>query len=747
MTDDVQTRTVPGHGGTAVTRRRRSEQDKARAIYWRGSAQRALPYAVAAVVTLAVALWTYRPWKLGGAIAFPAGDSLSFHAWVQATIENGWYETADRLAWPFQQNGHTYAVTDELLFALVGKVLGPLTGSAGSAVIWWVILSFPAAAILAVGIARSIGIGRAASLVPGIVFPLIPDHFLRATAHYSLSSMWAVPLGLWMAVSLLLPTRATGRRRVAIEVAFLLGGVAISLTNAYYATFAIILIAVAGLGRSLVTRSLRVLFVGIGRGLSLLVPIVVAMWLDSRFSPAQLGYTSFAVTRSPSDAETYGGKIIAMLLPSPTHRIPFLRDVRNEYDTLFPNGAEYPSLGTVAAVGFIGLVVWSVLLYWRRADSPRDPRLSALAGLNWVAVLAYTVGGLGSIWSFVLDGGGIRVWSRMHTFIALIALLAVAIACDRLTRALVRRIVVALIVLLAAFDQTSPLRAPQFAAAKALEQEVRGFTDAIAAREGPHAGIFQLPQVSFPVANRDIAPAAAYDGFLPYLYSTGLNWSFGGYQGDPTADWQELLATRPFDEQAALLGASGYSGIVVDTLALTPDPDLSAQIAADLGAPDLQSASGRWQYYDLDSDADVCAPGKTDAVAAIALHTPILYPGTDMTLKPGWTWGSDRGSTSLRILTTNPDGWPAATASFSIQAPSTGLRLTMPDGSIQSVPAGVPTDITWTGAVPAAGATIEIDRADDTPGPITVAGLHAEAAGTSPTVAACLTAWEKQTAG
>ncbi len=746
MNEDVTS--APAPAAHPVPRRRsRRSAPPAKRERWVGRAGRAAPYAVAAAFTSAVALWMYRPWKLGGAIAFPAGDSLSFHAWVQATIETGWYESADRLAWPFQQNGHTYAVTDELLFTLIGKVLAPLTGSAGTAVMWWVVLTFPAAAVLAVGLARNIGIGRMASLVPGIVFPLIPDHFYRATAHYSLSSSWAVPLGLWMAVSLLLPGRTSGRRRAGFEVAMLLGGIAISLTNAYFATFAAILIAVAGLGASIVRRSVRVLLVGIGRGLSLLVPIVVAIWLDSRYAPTQLGYTSLDITRSPADAETYGGRIIAMLLPDTDHRLAFFRDVRNSYETIFHGGAEYPALGLVSAIGFVGLVVWSVLAYWRRPDSTRDPRLSALAGLNWVAVLAYTVGGLGSIWAFVLNGGGIRVWSRMHTFIALIALLAVAIAVDRLTRALLRRIAVVLIVLLAAFDQTSPAREPDIDAARQLQNEIRGFTGSVAAREGQGASLFQLPQVSFPLTNRAVSPASGYDGFLPFLYSTGLHWSFGGYQGDPTADWQELLVRRPVGEQAALVAASGYSGIVVDTLALTPDPDLRAQIAASLGAPDITSASGRWQYYDLDSDAPVCTPRLTAAVGATALRTPILYPGADMELQANWAWASESGTTSLHILTTQEGGWPSATISFVVYAPEAELRLVMPDGSDQRVPAGTTTDITWTGAVPADGATITIERADGGGGPVQVAQLDAQASGLAPDVRACLASWEQHTGG
>jgi len=66
------------------------------------AAMTAFPYVVSAAVSLAVALWAYRPWRLQDAMMFRWGDPLAFHTWVQATIEDGWYEQASRLAAPFR---------------------------------------------------------------------------------------------------------------------------------------------------------------------------------------------------------------------------------------------------------------------------------------------------------------------------------------------------------------------------------------------------------------------------------------------------------------------------------------------------------------------------------------------------------------------------------------------------------------------------------------------------------------------
>lgn len=695
------------------------------------------PYVTAALVTLGIALWFYRPWRLTpGTLAFPWGDSLSFHAWIQATIDSGWYESSDRLAFPSVQNGHTYVVTDEYLFAVIGKLLAPVAGSAAGGVLLWLVLGFPVAALLCVGLARYLGLSRVAALVPGIVLPLLPDHFLRGTAHYSLSSIWAVPLGLWLAVSLLRRPTWTGRRRVLLEVGALTAGVVIALTNAYYATFSLLLVAAAGAGAALVARSWRVLLVGIGRGLSLLVPIVVAIGLDTLYSPKVLGYTSFAITRNPVDAELYGGKIIAMLLPQSTHRSTYLRNVRHHYDSVFPNPAEHPSLGIVAALGFIGLVVWSIVAYWRRDRPTPESAPNILAGLNWVALLAFTVGGLGSIWAFVLDGGGVRVWSRMHVYIALIALLAVGYAIDRLRQHLLRVAAICVIVPFAIWDQSTPWQQPVWDSAQSRADELRAFTDEIADRDGQDAALFQLPQISFPVANRDHGPASPYDNFLPYLYSDDLRWSFGGFQGDPTADWQEMLVERDAAEQVTMLAAAGFSGIVVDTAAMqTAQPDLAVELADLLGDPDVTSTSGRWVYHDLGAALEACTPATTEALTALAVDGPVLYPQDDMTLQPGWTWQSTDGDTAVQVLTRG-SSWSQVDVRFRVQSPS-ALSLTFPDGTQRNVAAGEGTDVTWSGAVPAEGAEVAIRTRDGAAAPVAVASLFAGAVPTS-AQAACI---------
>jgi hypothetical protein len=709
----------------------------ARDPWWsRALAHASLPYLVSAGFTLLVALWTYRPWAFKGAIASPHGDALAFHAWVQATMEDGWYETASRLSAPFAQNSHTYTVTDEFLFAFIGKVLGPLTGSAGAAVTWYVVLCFPVAALFAVGAARYMGIGRLAALVPGILFPLLPDHFLRASGHFSLSSTWAISLGMIVALSLVIAPRATGRRRTWFQVGMLVACLVIGLTNAYYATFIAMIVAVAAVGGALAARSWRILWTGFARCAVLIGSVVVAMIIDALYSPDPYGYSSFEITRSQADAEIYGGKIFAMLLPAAAHRFEALRALRNSYDATFPNPAETPALGLVSAVGFVALVVWAILVFFRRRPDLADPRLRILAGLLWMSLLAYSVGGLGSIWSFLLDGGGIRVWSRMHVVIGLIVLLAIAIVLDRLGKRWLRFVAVGLVVTIGVVDQTTPLARPDPASALALRDDVTSFTSQVEQEAGADAMVFQLPQVNFPVPQFDTSPATIYDGFLPYLYSTDSRWSFGGLEGDPTVDWQQWSTGRPFEQQVPLLTAAGFSGVSIDTAALTTQPQLREQVRAVLGDPSFTSDSGRWEYYELPQESVAsCSADAVEEAGDLAVRPPMLYPGDGIDVLPG-VRRNDDGDAQLRIVTLREGGWDDVSVSFSVGTADVRLEITFPDGSTQVVEPNTTETITWTGEITEDETPIDLRRLEGT-GVYGVGSLIATAVPSS-AVATCL---------
>lgn len=694
-----------------------------------------LPYVAAAGLALLAALWTYQPWAFGASIANPGGDNLAFHAWVQNIVESGWYESGPRLAAPFGQDSHSYSVTDDLLFAVVGKILVPLTGSVGAAVTAVVVLSFPLAALTAVGLARTLRVGRVPSVLVGVAFATLPDHFVRGSGgHIALAQSWVLPLGAVAAVSLVHRSPWRRRRLRWREAGIIAACLSIGLVNAYYAVFVGILVAAAALGAWRLHGLRATVVPALLRVAALALPVGFAVWLDARLLPDPLGYPSIDVTRSAVDADVYGGKILAMLLPSSGHRLEVLRNLRHQYDSTFPNPAEGPALGAVAAAGFLFLVVWSVVTLWSRPGARRWPVLQTLAALTWVSVLAYTVGGIGQLWAFALDGGGLRAWSRMHVVIALLGLLAVATLLTRLRRRpVIQAGVVAVLLVVALLDQTSGRWRPDPSTAHAVRTDVSGLTTALEELLPAGAMVYQYPDVSFPVAQRQTSPASAYDGFLPYLYSSpDLRWSYGGLQGDPTTDWQQVLGARPVAEQRELLTAAGFGAVLVDTATLTSTPDQLTEARAAFGAPAVVSGSGRWEAYLLDGPSAECAPHQAE-LADVALHPALLYPGTGFA-PVGGAYQSD-GSGELRVVTLQRGGWPRTDLAFTVEAPAAGARLTWPDGTTTQLAPGGQV-VHWSGAVEGPESVIRIDVDDPAAGGVRAGGFTADVLGRS--AAACL---------
>ena len=118
-----------------------------------------------------------------------------------------------------------------------------------------------------------------------------------------------------------------------------------------------------------------------------------------------------------------------------------------------------------------------------------------------------------------------------------------------------------------------------------------------------------------------------------------------------------------------------------------------------------------------------------------------------MQVKPGFSWVSEDGSSSLKLLTLNPGGWPSIQVSFRLQtlAPA---DLTFPDGSTRHLDATTGTEVTWAGELARGGATIRIQTAATTAQTrlVAVAALTA-AAVPEPATLACATAWSAQIGG
>ena len=587
----------------------------------------AITYVAAAALTLAVVAFMLRLWRAAWDIPFfYTGDAVSVGAHVKATLEWGWYESQPDLGAPYGQHFNDFPFSDNFHLVVI-RGLGYVTSSWPVAFNVYYVAAFVFCAWGALWFLRREGIGRVLSVVLAVLFAVAPYHFLRNENHYFLAAYWTVPLILVLVMDALRGQPLWSRNhRVSGPLGYLCGRgaayavvlVVVASTTAYYAVFGALLLAAAGLVGLARNRSWRRLGGVVAAG-ALLTAALFANLLPDLLYQRSMGVASTALVRPAGDAENWALKLTSLLLPAPEHPIAAFAAFRAEYDATRPLSGEEPALGTICAVALAAVVVIALGRIAWRAERPGSPetvaRRRGIADLSFVtmtALLLSTIGGLGSLLSFVTDA--IRGWNRMSIFIALLMLAVVGIAGQgavqwtrrRLaTRApsgvlrLLTPVAAALLLLVGVYDQQTKGSVPPYAQSAQMWNSDEAFVRQLTATVPPGSMMFQLPYMVFPEAG-PAYDAGDADLTKLSLHTTQLRWSLGGLKGRPQTDWPYLVSQKPPSQVVDTVTRMGFTGIVVDRWA-TKDrgAELEAAYAPITGAPQLVSPDGRWAYLSL----------------------------------------------------------------------------------------------------------------------------------------------------
>ncbi len=163
----------------------------------------ALAAAVVAIVDLK--LWRMDPHV---PIFDPRGDASYYMATIKDVVEHGWFWHNPDLGAPFGQANYDFpAPFGDLVHYLIVLPLGLVLGDHVLVFNAFFLLCFPLIAVVAYAVMRDLGADRPAALVCGVLFAFLPYHALRNQSHLFLTSYYAIPLAVWLAVTL-----AEGRR-------------------------------------------------------------------------------------------------------------------------------------------------------------------------------------------------------------------------------------------------------------------------------------------------------------------------------------------------------------------------------------------------------------------------------------------------------------------------------------------------------------------------------------------------------
>lgn len=595
-------------------------------------------------VTSLVAAWVLRLWEASHRVPLTIkGNSPLIEMLVKSLIDNGWYQHNSHLAAPLGQTLYDYpAFTGDHLQLLALKVMTPFSGSVGTIINVYYLASFPLVAFATFLVLRRLSVSRPSALVSASLYSLLAYHFLRGEGHLFLSMYVGAPLGAFLALRVAENRPLVCRRPLrqglrgwlsSRTIKLIAVCVVIGMTGTYFAVFTVLLVLAAYLLRGVAgdwRRALPTAAVIVGAvGITLMLNNVPNLLYS-----AQHGVNPVAGVRTAAETEDYALKLTELLMPIPGHRIAALAQLRSEYEQTAPPGPSesmFAALGTVASLAFLylGLVGLAAITGVDRARR-RPELLRNAAMLTFVAFVLGTLGGISSFVAYWISPQ-LHAWNRISTFIAFFAFLALGLGLDRIraTRLAKRRpwfaaLLVALLCL-GALDQTSESFVPPYRANLAAWGSTAAYDGMIERTLPRGASVFELPVVAFP-ETQPVSPAVgSYDNALPYVQSTGLNWSFGAVRGRPS-DWQAALAGAAPADVVHAAEVTGFQGLSVDRLAYPAAGQVVlGQLGQALGEAPVFSRDSRFAFFDLRADARRVLAGLT-AAKLMAQRAGLLSP-------------------------------------------------------------------------------------------------------------------------
>ncbi len=484
------------------------------------------------------------------------GEALLTQAVVfKGLVDNAWVLDNKMLGAPLGMNLRDCPHADLLVLAVANLMAG-FTKDHILIRNLIAIASFPLVTVTSLFVMRRLGIRDSVALVASLLYAFISFHHaqlgadvLVAVGYFTVPIATLLALLLFENAPLFVTHHATGSKWRRDRKSLVIGGVCLlmGLTGSvYFPVFSGFILAVAAGFAALLHRSklpairgaLMIFLVAAALGANLL-PSILHQWRHGQPAVQHLG---------PEAAESYGLKIVQLLLPGTGHRLPALQRLSDGYAKVAPCVTE----NRTAYLGIIGAAGFLVLLYTLMRGEPRDKRIRSLSVLNLAVLLLGTVGGFSSLIAF-LGPASFYQYHRLSVYIAFFSLLALALLAEKAAarwvttarRRFVMGVALASLLCLGLVDESGA--AIDYDALRWQYAQRAHFVKAIEASVPANSRIFQLPNLAFPQLGT-VEKLEDNAELLPYLHSGSLRWSYGAQRGTSGAEWNTKLAAMPVEQ-------------------------------------------------------------------------------------------------------------------------------------------------------------------------------------------------------
>lgn len=349
-----------------------------------------------------------------------------------------------------------------------------------------------------------------------------------------------------------------------------------------------------------------------------------------------------AVGRFPYEAETFGLKMIQMVLPSPYHNSRSLQNITHSYNASGVSVNE----NMTACLGLLGVLGMTILFFELYKNLVLKETgfllIDFLALSNLLLLLVGTVGGLGTIFNYLITAQ-FRSYNRISIFIACLCLTGLAITLEKIVihnKPLGLIIVISFLVM-GLYDQV-PLKPlfPYNVENSAAQKQLEAYFNEIESVLGENKMVYQLPYMQFP-ENGYINNLPDASHFQGYVFTDTLKWSYGGIKGINTTAKELNIDDGMSESFLCGLVEAGFSGIYINRDGYADNGKEIMSFYEQRGIKPIVSENGSLLFYDI-SDIVI----DTDKV----YQEQLSVPGYQFIYELSTSCGSDITSRKCAML-------------------------------------------------------------------------------------------------
>ena len=512
-------------------------------------------YAAIVFSVTVLLLFLYRKADISYPLVYAGGDEMGVYYLAKNIDRNGLSMANPFVGGLSGGDMFDYPYSDSLSFMCV-KLIGLYSDNPYLIINLFYFANFYIIAIIAAAVSRNQKISRSSSYLVGILFAFSSFMQMRYV-HIWLTPYYTLPIACMLSLNIVkgrIPEQLDPKKRDRQFYDGMMLAFMCAFTGMYYAYFTCALLAASMVIRIINNRgrAIRKEMYPLAFIVSTVAGVVinalpnVLYWVLEGTNP----FGELAV-RNRGDVETFGLKLVQLILPRIGHRIALFSKIAVGYFRNYPlvNENSTASIGLIAS---LGLLVSLLLIF-----SDRN-KYKEISWLNFATFIIATIGGFGSIISVAIVLP-MRSYNRMSLIIMFLSLLIIGMMIDSLRNIFDHRLVMFIslcILAVGIFDQTAdfiPYDTSEF-------NYSRQFFRQIESELNSGDMIFTLPYLEWPSSYIE----GSYGMFNGYLETEDIHWSYGAMQGREEAQWQKAVAKCEVSQMISKIQYAGYDGIYLD---------------------------------------------------------------------------------------------------------------------------------------------------------------------------------------